>query len=103
MPDNSTERVRRWREKNRDRAIAQTLRATQNHRKNNPEKARARNALNLAIRRGHIKKKPCLICRSLKVQGHHQDYSKPLDVTWLCRKHHLEIHATNEKGHTNAA
>lgn len=26
------------------------------------------------------------------VQCHHKDYSKPLDVIWLCLKHHRELH-----------
>lgn len=27
-----------------------------------------------------------------KLEAHHQDYAKPLDVTWLCRRHHLHLH-----------
>lgn len=52
----------------------------------------ARASINNAIRSGRLKKLPCEICKSRNSQAHHDDYSKPLDVRWLCRKHHLEIH-----------
>lgn len=26
------------------------------------------------------------------VVAHHHDYSKPLDVTWLCEQHHKDVH-----------
>lgn len=42
-------------------------------------------------RRGKLTPKPCW-CGSRKVQMHHADYSKPLAVVWLCRKHHLDLH-----------
>ncbi len=35
---------------------------------------------------------PCERCGSPKVHGHHEDYSKPLEVMWLCTKHHGERH-----------
>ncbi|KKL09552.1 hypothetical protein LCGC14_2564740, partial [marine sediment metagenome] len=47
-----------------------------------PEKCKARDLLKYAVRSGKIKKKPCP-CGKTKVQGHHEDYSKPLDVEWL--------------------
>lgn len=25
-------------------------------------------------------------------QAHHRDYSKPVEVEWLCHRHHLEVH-----------
>lgn len=45
------------------------------------------------VKRGKIKKTPCVVCGDEKSEAHHTDYTKPLDVTWLCRKHHLELHA----------
>ncbi len=32
--------------------------------------------------------KICSDCGETKVEAHHEDYSKPLDVEWLCKKHH---------------
>lgn len=54
------------------------------HRQRNPEKYKARMLLNNAVRDGRVKKQPCSVCGRAKAQGHHTDYSKPLEVTWLC-------------------
>jgi hypothetical protein len=32
------------------------------------------------------------VCGSKKVHGHHEDYNKPLEVHWLCPKHHKARH-----------
>jgi hypothetical protein len=41
-------------------------------------------------KRGRLVKQPCAVCGSTeKVEKHHKDYLKPLDVVWLCRAHHL--------------
>ena len=58
----------------------------------------ARAYLNVYIRRGKIKKQDCAICLK-KAEGHHHDYSKPLEVDWLCRKHHLEKHKLYAQKH----
>jgi len=55
-----------------------------------PEKNRARAHVSYAIRTGNIKRQPCEACGSLKSQAHHEDYSRPLDVRWLCFPHHRE-------------
>lgn len=58
----------------------------------NPEKTSARKAVSLALRDGSLVRKPCEACGvTEKVQAHHADYNKPLDVRWLCFKHHREI------------
>lgn len=57
------------------------------------EKEIAGGKLRHAVRTGKIKKQPCERCGiTVRVQGHHEDYSKPLDVMWLCVKHHHERH-----------
>lgn len=58
---------------------------------NNPHKKKAVQAVNNYIRYNPDFKKPCVIC-GLKAQAHHHDYTKPLDVIWLCSKHHSEEH-----------
>jgi hypothetical protein len=61
---------------------------------NNPEKFHPNtlNTLNNSITSSKIKRKPCEICGKLKTDGHHSDYSKPLEVKWLCHKHHIALH-----------
>ena len=38
--------------------------------------------------------KCCLCLENKNIEGHHQDYSKPLVVTWLCKKCHERSHST---------
>lgn len=51
-------------------------------------KDRAHESVKRAVARGDLKRKPCKECGSMPVEAHHEDYSKPLDVRWLCPKHH---------------
>lgn len=63
-----------------------------------PEKRRARLQVKNALHRGKLTRKPCERCGHVNVEAHHDDYSKPLAVRWLCRDHHREHHyaLTNE-------
>jgi hypothetical protein len=61
------------------------------YREQYPEKYRAHNLLGNALRNQRICKEPCEICGDLKSEAHHPDYSKPLEVIWLCRKHHHKV------------
>ena len=64
---------------------------------NNKKAKRCHSAVWNAIGRGDLKKKPCVVCDTNKnIHAHHCDYNKPLDVMWLCPKHHKEWHSKNE-------
>ncbi len=54
----------------------------------NKHKSSAHSAVKTALYRGDIVKKPCEVCGEDRSQAHHEDYSKKLDVVWLCAKHH---------------
>jgi rubredoxin len=52
----------------------------------------ARVKVTKAVKRGRLVKLSCEKCGSAKSQAHHPDYSRPLDVQWLCRDCHAEKH-----------
>lgn len=58
----------------------------------NPEKCLAHRKANDAIKRGTLTRLPCEVCGAMPSEAHHDDYSKPLDVRWLCLPHHRELH-----------
>ena len=49
----------------------------------------ARVKANAALKRGELVKRPCFVCQSWQSEMHHADYGKPLDVIWVCRRHHM--------------
>lgn len=53
---------------------------------------RAHRLVARALRDGSLTRGKCW-CGSLRVEAHHPDYAEPLTVIWLCRRHHLELHA----------
>lgn len=63
-----------------------------------PSRYRAHVAVGKAINRGVLVKQPCEVCGTTKgrIDAHHDDYDKPLEVRWLCRKHHNLLHAKGE-------
>lgn len=65
--------------------------AMKRYRNHFPEKARAHRVLFKAVKNGFIKRLPCEVCGE-KAEAHHDDYSKPLEVRWLCVMHHAQHH-----------
>lgn len=53
----------------------------------------ARDQVKKAIEKGLLVRRPCEVCGASRVDAHHDDYGKPLDVRWLCPPHHREHHA----------
>ncbi len=70
--------------------------------KNPKEKRKVyiRNETRKAIKRGRLVKTPCEVCEDKRVEAHHEDYTKVLEVRWLCRPCHMEAHDEEEVGLT---
>lgn len=72
-------------------------------RRKNRQKVYARRAVWRAIKAGKLlKPDKCNNCKVKCVpEGHHADYSKWLEVTWLCLKCHLSTHKESGQGWRN--
>jgi hypothetical protein len=72
--------MRRWRAKNK-------MTPEQKYKDN------SRSYAGVYLRRGKLEPQPCEVdgCQQ-KPEMHHDDYSQPLNVRWLCRDHHLAHH-----------
>lgn len=73
------------------------------YRKSHPDREKARSLLYKEYKQGKIAKLPCFVCGSLNTEAHHPDYSRPLDVIWLCAQHHKQAHAVAYYSLLNAA
>jgi len=59
---------------------------------------KAHRSANYALQKGILTKGRCLICHTTKnVEMHHEDYDKPLEVTWLCKSCHGFIRRVRSK------
>jgi hypothetical protein len=77
-------RAAEWQAANRDRHNANTAAYVQRHRL----KDNAKCAVYQAKKRGQLEQQPCEVCGSENSQAHHDDYTRRLDVRWLCPTHH---------------
>lgn len=95
---NRKDKIDYYREYDRDRGGRTSKEMTADYRKRFPKKWKAVQAVAWAIKKKFLVPEPCEICGSSDVHGHHPDYSKPLEVMWLCAEHHCEWHSINGEG-----
>lgn len=102
--EQAREYKRKWEEKNRGwknecarkwsrEHKEQLLEKQRKYRKKNPEKCRAQSLVNSYVARGKIiRPMQCEVCGKIgRTDAHHEDYTKPLDVIWVCRKCHAML------------
>lgn len=65
-------------------------------RRSNPAKYDAHLAVQRALMAGDLTKQPCEVCGAETVDAHHDQYDEPLNVRWLCRRHHIRLHFYGE-------
>lgn len=77
--------------------------ANDNYRARHVEKIRAQAKLQYHVKHGNvIKPNKCTFCENTNwIEAHHHDYSKALDVVWVCRQCHVQIHKRMEKSHVH--
>ena len=102
----SREIKRKWREKNPDKQRASEVAYREAHRdevnkrnrqyeRDNREKKNCHRRVQVALKSGAlIRPWRCPSCgkETRKVHAHHNDYSKPLDIWWLCSSCHVRLH-----------
>lgn len=90
----SLEASKSWRKRNKKIHTQKT----REWRERNPDKYKAQTAVGNAVRDGRLVKEPCQVCGDQRVHAHHEDYTKPLDVVWLCHQHHVQWHYEERNG-----
>jgi len=108
--------ARQWRKDNPEKQKAKDKRTKARHKEKikeysreyaktyrpDPIKLAARTLLNNAVSLGKLMRPDqCERCdTSGKIQGHHHDYNKPLDVNWLCQECHTLEHKQSKTNKT---
>ena len=94
--NNNVEKIREY---DRSRGARQYKGYNKEYREKYPNKYRAHNMINNAIRDGKLFSEGCESCGSDgKTHAHHDDYLKPLNIRWLCPSCHSEWHKENGQG-----
>ena len=95
---NRAKNVDYYRQYDRERGNRQTKNYNDEYKARYPKKIAAQRKVAYNVKRGYMTAKPCEVCGEEKTVAHHDDYSKPLDVRWLCQAHHVQWHKKNGEG-----
>lgn len=72
--------------------------AQKRYRVKNIEKVKMLDRVGKRAQRKHYFSECCSVEGCLNEgERHHDDYNKPVDIVWLCRKHHRELHLNKQK------
>lgn len=95
----NNEKVKKWGENNKLRRLEISLKTVEKHK----HKQEARLQVRYAIQRKEfIRPLVCENCSEIrKLSAHHTDYSKPLEVKWLCVKCHAKEDRITRSGIIN--
>ena len=93
--DHIKEYNKKWSESHREE-VSEYVRVKYREDPKTQIRRRAAFTVHSALKKGEIKKQPCEICGNEKVHAHHDNYNNPLDIRWLCLKHHKEWHKNNK-------
>lgn len=103
--DNRKANIERIREYDRKRGkdpqrIARVTATVAAWRKKHPDRAKAQGVLYRAVRDGKLQRPDtCSRCgKKARIEAHHNDYSKPLEVLWVCKPCHYLADQERLKG-----
>lgn len=103
-----SEMVQEWRSKNRGHYNEHSREYNRKYRYEHPGYTAEKSAMDRlvnpektgayrAVYNAKLPKQPCEVCGA-PAEAHHNDYSKPLEVRWLCSLHHKELHKFIKEG-----
>jgi hypothetical protein len=91
--ENRNKNIEYYRQYDRDREYRKNPAYLKKYRAANKQRTRAHRMVSYHVSKGNLTAQPCERCGTTeRVEAHHEDYSKPLDVMWLCSIHHKARH-----------
>lgn len=97
---NRQEKIEYYRAYDRERGCRQDATYLREYRARNATKARAHRKVSYEMRAGRLTRQTCQQCGSSPTHAHHDDYTKPLEVRWLCAACHRQWHIENGEAKT---